>query len=262
MKRILQRTLILFFPLPVIAMLIGNPAQPSIQKTGLIWESPAWCSFRASYFGDYVYNQRFNDEFTIDDTPTNPTHLKLWTQAGMLTLNFRNRIDLYGIFGGSRIEVDQDVTTKQQFAWGVGGKIIFLHEGRFRAGCDIKYFQTNQSPSFFQSENLAYNIVSDFHFNYNELQAALGLSYQTKYFSPYANASYLIATLEPKPAIATVRLPMVDMDVDVISKSVTASNRFGLAIGATIIDKKKATVAIEWRTFNQNSIDVTGELRF
>lgn len=251
-----------FSPEQGTATLIGNPAQPQLQNGGLIRECPQWWSFRASYYGDYVYNQKFHEEFVIDDTPLTASDVKLWTQAGMLTLNIRSRIDLYGIVGGTRIQIDNEAMTKQQLAWGMGGKVIFFHEGRFRAGCDFKYFQSDQRPNFFQSDNLAYNVTDNFYFNYHEIQAALGLSYRTKYFSPYANASYLVAKISPAPALVAVRLPMMNMDVDVIAKSVIGSNHWGLALGATIIDQRKASLAIEWRSFNQNSIDVTGEFRF
>lgn len=254
--------LFVLYPSICDATFIGNPSQPSIQKKGLFLDSKHWLSFRTSYFGDYVYQQSFHDEFAIDGYTEKATHVKIWTQAGMFTLNFRNRIDLYGIVGGTKLQIDEEVFTKPQFSWGIGGKLIFLHEGNFRAGCDFKYFQSNQSPDFIQCDNQAYNVTSDFHFNYNEVQAALGLSYTTKYFSPYANASYLVSKIEPTPPVAVVRFPMMNEEVDVITKSVTASNRFGLALGATIIDRKKATLNIEWRTFNQNSVDVSGELRF
>ena len=52
------------------------------------------------------------------------------------------------------------------------------------------------------------------------------------------------------------------MNVDVVSKSVIGTRRWGLALGATLIDSRKATLAVEWRAFNQNSIDVSGEVRF
>jgi hypothetical protein len=242
--------------------LIGNPSNPSLQTKGVFLTPSSWASIRVSYFGDYVYNQEFQDTFPIDGCTQSASQLKIWTQAGMGTFNIKNRIDLYGIVGGMRLQIDEEAITKQQFTWGVGGKVIFFHEGRFRAGCDIKYLQSNQVPSFFQCDHLAYNVASNFHFSYSELQTALGLAYRTKYFSPYANASYLIAKAEPSPPMVSVRLPMMDEEVDVMAKSITASNRFGLALGATIIDKKKATLAIEWRSINQNSIDVTGELRF
>ena len=150
----------------------------------------------------------------------------------------------------------------QQLCWGFGGKLIILHEGRFRAGVDLKYFQTDQSPRYFLCDDIPYNVVSDFHFNYHEIQAAVGVSYRTKYISPYANATYLIAKIEPEPLIALVRVPAYDMNVDVVSKSVIGTRRWGLALGATLIDSRKATLAVEWRAFNQNSIDVSGEVRF
>lgn len=256
------KILFVFFSSNVCATLIGNPAQPSLQNAGLVRECPDWWSFRISYYGDYVYDQKFHEEFVIDGAVSTASKLQTWTQAGMLTFNIRSRVDLYGIIGGQRIKIDDEVMTKQQFAWGVGGKVVFFHEGRFRAGCDFKYFQSDQKPSFFQSENLAYNVTDNFFFDYHEIQAALGVSYRTKYFSPYANASYLVAKLSPKPNLASVRLPMMNMEVDVMTKSITASNNFGLALGATLIDKRKATLAIEWRAINQNSIDVTGEFRF
>ncbi|HSX13706.1 MAG TPA: hypothetical protein VLE96_04710 [Chlamydiales bacterium] len=242
--------------------LIGNPAQPALQNAGLLRECPDWWSFRASYYGDFVYNQQFREEFVIDETVQSSSDVKLWTQAGMLTFNIRSRIDLYGILGGMRLKIDDEVLTKQHFAWGVGGKVIIFHEGRFRLGCDFKYFQSDQKPHFFQSEDLAYNTTDNFYFDYHEMQAALGISYRRKYLSPYVNASYLVSKLNPRLPKVGVRLPMMNVEVDVIARSVTASNHWGLCVGATIIDQSKATIAIEWRAFNQNSIDICGEFRF
>lgn len=255
----------LFFIFPFInlfATIVGNPAQPALLSSGIIRSRPSiWC-LRLSYYGDYIYHQHFKDEFRIAGCVEKPTHLQLWTQAGMLTLNFRERIDLYGIFGGSRMQIDEDVFTNQQIAWGIGGKLVIIHEGRFRIGVDIKYFQTDQKPHFFLCEGSAFNVVSDFKFNYHEIQAAMGISYRTKYLSPYINATYLISKVEPEPLIALVRLPMFDQIVDVVSKSVVGIWRWGFALGATIVDERRVTLAVEWRAFNQNAIDVSGEIRF
>jgi hypothetical protein len=261
-SRIARAIAFFLLPIALAAAPIGNPAQPAIYHTGIVRQTPAWWSFRLSYFGDYVYNQRFHDEFTIGDCIEKATYIKLRTQAAMLTLNFRDRIDLYGILGGSSLKIDKDVKMSQQLSWGLGGKLIILHEGRFRVGVDLKYFQTDQTPEYFLCDNVPYNVVSDFHFNYHEIQAAAGVSYRTKYVSPYLHATYLIAKIEPEPLIALVYVPAYDMSVDVVSKSVIGSRRWGIALGATLIDSRKATLALEWRAFNQNSIDFTGEIRF
>lgn len=242
---------------------IGNPALPALENSGLIRECPDWWSFRLSYFGEYVYDQKFQEEFVFEDVVQTSSDIKFWTQAGILTFNLLSRIDLYGILGGMRMKIDNDVLSKQHLAWGVGTKIIILQESCFRLGCDFKYFESEQKPNFIQSENLAYNVTEDFHFKYHEVQAAVGVSYQRKYVSPYANISYLIANLKPQPTDKVfVRLPMMNVEVDVPIKSATTSNHWGLSIGANMIDLEKATIGIEWRALNQNSINVCGEFRF
>lgn len=246
-------------------MLVGNPAQPALQTRGVCQTTPTWWDFRIAYFGDYVYNQPSQDAFPQLGKEAESYDMQLWTQAGMFIFNLCNRIDLYGIIGGLRIQNSDELSTSQQFAWGVGGKIIFLHEGPFRMGCDIKYFASNQSPQFFRSGHLAYNVTTDnFSMNYSEFQAAVGLSYKTKYVSPYISGSYILSELTPNPATVFLRIPIPSRrrEVRLTVKSITATTRFGLVIGTTLIDHQKATITAEWRTFNQNSINVSGELRF
>lgn len=243
-------------------MQIGNPSDPCLQKKGIFFGHLPNFSFRIGYLGDYVYSQKFHDEFPMPDCPDKPSNAQLWTQAGTCTFNVRNRIDLYTILGGTRLKIDHDLFTSQQFSWGVGGKIVILHEKNIRLGIDVKYFQSKQTPSFFECDQFAYNITSPFAFNYHETQAAFGVAYRTKYVSPYIAASYLIAKFEPHPAVTYVRLPTFNMEVPVTSKSVTINSRFGFALGVSLIDQKKANLTLEWRAFNQTGIDLSGEIRF
>ncbi len=244
------------------AILIGNPAQPILQKSGIIQECPSWFSLRAAYFDDYVYRQRFHDEYKIQGLPHSKTHIKFSTEAALITMNFANRVDFYGIFGGSRIQLDREVFTKRQFAWGAGGKLIILHEGKFRVGIDAKYFESDQKPLYFSSEGLAYNIVTDFILKYSEIQTALGMSYRTGPISPYVYCTYLITKIEPHPSSVLVRLPQMPEVADLYLKSQIGQRRWGFTVGATLVDCRKMTITLESRLFNQNAIDVNGEVRF
>jgi len=252
----------LFFPGKGFATLAGNPGQPGLQTKGIVLENPSWLDVRFAYFGDYVYSQPSHDTFIQEGEERTQYHMQLWTQAGMVTLNVCDRVDLYGIVGGLRIQNNDEIFSPQQFAWGVGGKIVFLHIGRWRVGCDMKYFQSEQSPQFFQSNHLAYNVTSNFSFLYTEIQAALGLTYRTRYVAPYVSVSYLNAQLAPTPPSVFLRIPSRNREMRVPIKSVSAMNHFGLVLGATLIDIRTATLSLEWRAFNQNSIDLTGEIRF
>ncbi|MEN9654512.1 MAG: hypothetical protein RL235_624 [Chlamydiota bacterium] len=246
------------------ATLVGNPALASIQTRGVIRESGSgWWSLRLSYAGDYVYNQPFHDEFQISTCEEASSHLQMWTQTAVVTFNIRNWIDIYTFLGASRLQIDNEVYAKQQFAWAVGGKLMVFEIGRVRCGLDFKYFQTDPKPLFFVCDDLAYNVTSpSFYYTYYEIQGAFGLAYTARWLSPYCSATYLVSKLEPHPFIATVRLPQMDYEVDVVSKSVTGARRWGIAAGVTIIDHKKATLSVEWRGFNQNSVNIAGELRF
>ncbi len=257
--------LLIFIAVPFCSlscMLIGNPGQPALQTTGIFQTCPSWWSFRVSYLDDFVYQERYRDEFKLDESTSSRTSVKFSTYATQLTLNIKNRIDFYGILGSSRIQIDEEIFTKRRFSWGTGLKLIVLNMGNFQIGTDFKYFETDQKPTFFVADHLPYNVLTDFRLKYHEIQAALGMTYRTSILAPYIYTTYLISKIEPEPMTSLVRLPQFDMAIDVVSKSVLGKKRWGMALGITLIDQLKATLSFEWRLFNQNAIDVNGEIRF
>lgn len=244
------------------AMCFGNPAQPALQTEGCLLTSPTWMSFRAGYVDDYLYRQRYKDEFKLDSLIDNPTFVTLSTHAAELTFNLYNRWDLYFLTGQSQLQVDQEVFTSWQFSWGIGTKIILFQHNSLRVGTDIKYFTSNQKPTYLNSENLPYNVLTDFSLQYQEMQASLGLSYQIQWLIPYLSATYLFSKIEPNPMIFLVRLPSTDFAADITSKSVITQRRWGLALGATILGNEQGSITLESRLLNQNGIDLSGEIRF
>jgi hypothetical protein len=243
------------------ALFIGNPAEPALLNQG-IWTRSSWGAFRVGYLDDWVYQQRFRDEFKLEGVTHTRTHLKLSTYAGMATFNFKKRLDLYGIVGSSRLQIDEEIFTKRALSWSVGAKLVFLKHKNFFLGTDLKYFETNQKPKYFVVEGLPYNIVSNYRLKYKEIQAALGMSYRAWIFAPYINGTYILTHVDPEPAVVLVRLPDVNEIVDVESKSIICKKRWGAALGLTLIDSAKASLSFEWRFFNQNAINLNGEIQF
>lgn len=257
------RFFFLFLPFyHATAMWIGNIADPSLHQEGLFISPPKQASFRIGYLGDFLYRQNIYDDLSLGECTTTLSHMRLWTQAGIGTFNFRNRIDVYGILGASRLQIDQDIFTSQQFSWGVGGKIVIFQSPRLRVGIDLKYFESTQKPTFLMCDDQAYNITSAFNLRYTETQGAAGIAYYTAWVTPYAAASYIIAKIDPHPPVAYVKLPDDDDEVTFESKHMAISSRFGLVIGASLIDHKKASLNLEWRTLNQNGVSLLGEFRF
>lgn len=252
---------LILFSSTVFATLVGNPAEPALLDQGIIFK-PKWASFRIGYMDDWVYEQRFRDEFKLAGETHTRTFSELSTYAGIATINFIKRLDLYALLGSSRMQIDDEVFTKRAFAWGVGAKLVFLKSKNVYFGTDVKYFQTDQKPKYFVIDGEPFNILTNYKSKYQEIQAALGISYRTKYFSPYFNGTYILTHVEPDPAIILVRFPDSEDIVDLELKPVIGQKRWGMALGFTLIDVSKASLGFEWRIINQNAINVNGEIRF
>ena len=244
-------------------MLIGNPADPALMASGIFTTPAARCTLRATFLEDWVYRQRYKDEFNIAGTEKSASFATLATDAATVTLNFEDRIDLYGILGASQLQLNKEIFSRMQFSFGFGGKLVLFRTENFFIGLDAKYFQADQQPLFFVSEGLPLNLAGSFTLQYHETQFALGICYRILQIAPYIYATYLISKIDPSPMTALVRWPFnKDMLVDAVCKSVTAERRWGLALGATLLSANKATLSVESRMFNQNAIDVNLEVRF
>ncbi len=247
---------------PLLAMMAGNPADPALMEKG-ICTNYSLISFRVGYTSDWIYKQRFKDEFLIREDVH--TRNQLSTYAGMATLNFIKRLDLYAILGASRLEVDDQIFSKRAYSWSVGSKVMFLKHKNLYLGADVKYFETDQKPRYFVIEGSAYNVVGEFRAKLLEAQASLGMAYKYSLFVPYVNATYIYTHISHVPQDVAFRFP----DEDVIGstgedlpKSLLNPKRWGLALGFSLLDASKMALALEWRVFNQNGVNVNGELRF
>lgn len=252
-----------FFCSTLNAMLVGNPSQPSLQKNGILICPPSWCSVRIGYLQDYVYHQKYKEFRVLNEAETSSKSLmKIYTNAALATLNFHDRLDLYTILGSSKLKLDKEISTRSQFCWGVGGKLIFFQQGNFSLGTDIKYFQVTYSHiSHLVSNGTPYNVIGPFTLKYDETQLAIGMCYKTNLIAPYINATYLISEMDPDPITILIRLSPSDLtDSDIAS--ITTQRRWGLAVGASLISSSKATLSVESRMFNQNAIDLNLEIRF
>ncbi|MDE3055488.1 MAG: hypothetical protein KGI80_02155 [Verrucomicrobiota bacterium] len=250
------------FPLGLSAMLVGNPAEPALETEGIFTSPAAWCTLRLAFFEDYIYYQRLVEKFTVEGNSERSSFARLGTSAGILTLNCKNRLDLYGIGGGSKLQVNEQTFTSTAPCWGGGGKWLFLRTHNIFGSVDVKYFSTDQTPRYFLEEGLAYVPVGDTELSYTETQVAVGLSFLTKPLSPYIYGTYLTAKLTPHPTKILVRIPQDDFLGDALLNTEESQRHFGMALGATFVSGEKISLAVESRLFNQNALDAKLEVRF
>jgi hypothetical protein len=252
----------LILPVSATAAYFGNPAQSWLQTDGLWQTPPSWYCLRAGFMGDHIYRQRYHEEFHIAGTPTPSSYATFWTDAATITLDFKNWLDFTAILGSSQLQIDREIYTKRQFAWGIGAKFLIYHTSSVFVGLDFKYFESEQKPIYLVSSGYAYNVLSPFRLNYCEEQAALGIAYKIQQICPYLQASYLFSKIEPQHPSIIIQMPTYDGVTQTESASVISGRRWGMAFGATIIGGSKGSVAIESRFFNQNALNISGEVRF
>lgn len=252
----------LFFLSSLSAMLVGDPSQPALTQCGVIFQTPCSFSFRAGYLDDWIYRLPTQEISDDPDALLMHAHFQISTYAGQLTCNFARRLDLYGLVGSSRMQIDEEIFTKRALSWGTGLKLIILQSGDWYLGTDFKYFQTNQKPRYFIIDGQPYNVVNRYLLNYKEYQVAVGVAYQISVCVPYCNVTYLETTMEPVPRKVLVRLPDVDEKVDFPTARMENENKWGAALGLTFLDNKRFTFSVEWRLVNQYAVDWNFDIRF
>jgi len=238
-------------------MFIGNPAEPALFEKGIV-SNFSRVSLRLGYSGDWVYKQRFQEEFLIDEELHSKNELS--TYAGMVTLNFFRRLDLYTLLGTSKMQMDEQIFSKREYAWCVGSKLVFLKCKNLFFGADVKYFETDQRPQYFVIDGAPYNVVNNYTSKYFDAQAAVGFAYRISLFVPYINATYIYTHIAS--AATLLRFPDANEITNYDLPSLICRKPWGMALGFSLIDCAKASLAFEWRLINQNGVNVNGEIRF
>jgi hypothetical protein len=241
---------------------IGNPGQPGLTNEGILSYKKSSYSLRASYSNDYVYSQQFQGQFNLDIEEEKPPINKLSSEIAQITLNYIKRVDIYGIIGSSKLQIDKEMYFQNELAWGAGAKFVVIQSGNFLIGWDFKYFQTNQNPTYLVSSGIPVDLASDLILSYQEYQTALGLSYKSERFYPYLAATYLSAKISPNQTKFLIKLPGMEELLDANTKSYINSNSLGLAVGGTLMIGEIGTLTIESRFINQNAIDVSFDIHF
>lgn len=260
--RFLSFTIFLLMAIRGWTFVSGNPAQPDLMPKGVVpFKNKVW-ALRVAFLDDYVYSQHFEGNLEVASVEEKPPSVSIASEIAQVTLNYARRLDLYGLVGSSKMQIDQEVFARRQFSWGVGAKAIAFEHNCFRIGADFKYFQSDQKPLFLVSSGLALDIESDLMFFYREYQGSFGLSYQSGMFCPYINGTYINAEINPNQYTFLVSVPGFEEPMDAMMCSFSGKNPWGLAVGATLVMGEKGTLSVESRFFNQNGINASLEIKF
>jgi len=241
---------------------VGDPAAPALIEKGVIISSDCW-NFRLGYEVDFVADGRMGQ---FDQGQGRVDQYQQDTNSGTLTLNFVNRLDIYGVFGSSRTKADWrfengetitriDMETERNFLWGAGARAILYEWCNTFLGLGGRYTACDYTPEWATSNGAA-EPVDGARFSWREWQISLDFAYKIDFLTPYIGIKYSNA----KTLLQHFSTP--------ISANLTGSNSFenripvGLYLGCSLSNGNYFMLNVEGRLVDEEAVAVSADLKF
>jgi len=242
----------------------GSPASPRVLHKGFFIPSKCWVNIRGGYEGDFVFDAQMQQD---QEGSGAVDQYSQTTNAGIATINLLERLDLYGVFGSSRvfaqwrfIDMAQRVRNAQMetlhhFSWGVGIRAILIQHCNWSLGLGGRYSASHNRVGWLTVDGTSAPTNSA-RFRWSEWEANLGVAYHIDLFTPYIAVNYL-----DKKAILN-RLSFFVADQAAESDHFHNRRPVGMNLGCTISTGKFFFLNVEARVINEEAVSVSGEFRF
>lgn len=242
---------------------VGNPAFPQLITKDFFIPCDWWLGIRVGYEGDFVGDERMNQtdggSGRVDNYIQN-------TNSGTLTFTIVDRLDIYGLFGSSRMGADwrfssagtinrAQIQSKYRFLWGVGARGILYEWGCAVLGVGGRYSSSVPKPSW-MTVNGTPVPVSGGRVHWREWQIDLDLAYKIELFTPYVGIKYSNSLAK----LSGFTVPIANGG----SGSLHMENRspVGIVVGCTLSTGKYFMFNVEGRLIDEEAVTVSGDLRF
>lgn len=253
----------LLFASCLVSSPVGNGAFPKIVHQGFFIPSSSWVDLRVGYEGDFVGDARLEQK---EEGSGRVDTFEQYTNSATTTFNLIDRLDLYALFGSSRVcadwrfQIEEEINriemeTLYRFFWGIGARGIFYEWGPLSLGMGGRYSQCRYKPSWITLNGVPQEI-SGARLSWHEWQANIDLSYQIDLFTPYIGAQY-----------ASVRSELSKLSFPIANNG-SGSDHFisripvGMVIGCTISNGRYFMLNIEGRLINEDALTLSGDIRF
>lgn len=242
----------------------GNPAAPAILKDGFFIPAKCWANVRAGYEGDFIIDAQMEQE---EEGSGSVDKYSQTTNSGTVTLNLLNRMDLYGVFGTTRVcsqwrfkdmadrVRNAKMETTHNFLWAAGVRALLIEWGNWDLGLDARYSAVHNHLSWLTIDGEGASIAGSY-LRSRQWEVNLGLSYHIDLFTPYLAVNYLNAR-------TVIDLPSVSL-ADQGARSDHFKNKIpvGLNLGCTLSTGKYFMLNVEGRVINEEAVTISGEFRF
>ncbi len=246
------------------ALPVGNPDSPGILTKGIVTPCRSSFNIRVGYEGSFVFDRRLKQ---YEEGTGIVDEFHLMTNAGTVTANFFERMDLFAILGTSHINAVWPVRgnlsfnrikteSDDPFAWSVGTNILLLKWNKTVLGVGGRYFTTDPVICSLKIDGVEQDVQSAKMF-YHEWQANLGIAYEAGFLVPYIGFQYT-------QAYSKVEAPFV-MSIardEERENHFKTRNPYGLYLGCSVVAGKIFFINVEARLLDEEAVSVSADLRF
>lgn len=289
MKKIALVFLTILSSSALYALPVGNPGDPLLLSRGIIWDDDCcdrrddyypcdtcgWWSWnffsmRAGYYGDFVFNR---DLQLQDFGESDIEHTEIYTNAGLIVLNFCDRFDIYGAFGGSEIFIQSngssfattpgtrfEIETETDFSWTIGAKLTFFQCGCTSFGVDGKYFRTTPTiRRISRGDSVSIYPDDTLQLRYHEWQLGVGIAHRVNMFVPYFGVKWSHAKANLDDAVIAVTPITGDT---AILRDLEQQDTWGFVYGVSLIDCERMSLTVEGRIRDEKALHINAQIRF
>jgi hypothetical protein len=247
----------------IFAAPVENTSAPQLIKCGFFIPKDSVVSVRAGYEGDFVADGRMQQHDWGNGRVDSYTQE---TNSGTVTLNFLNRLDIYGLVGSSRTCADWRFTTGgdvhraqletlYNFLWGAGARGILYESSCFAFGAGGR-FEHSKYDNLWMTIDGAVQKASHTELHWRVWQIDLDMSYKIDLFTPYIGVKY--SNVRSGVGIFSVPISNSGMGVNCFKNRTPV----GVFIGCSLSSGKYFMLNIEGRLIDEEAVTISGDFRF
>lgn len=276
MKKLVSLSVALFLN-TLYALPVGNPSEASLFRYACAESCCVpFLNYGIGYYGDYVFNRHLETDpgRSIDTT-------KIFTNAGFLALNFKERAEVFATLGVSRLSLNTsfaafnvpvaaepdpfplfELESGSAFSWSLGARATLFSYKCATLGVEGQYFSTKPDIKrvYIAAGAVSY-LDNTLITHYTEWQVAAGISYRyNPFFIPYVAVKYARSHWK----LADGENILIDEQGDAFFFNLHSQKDWGYAVGLTLCPYfcDKLAVSVEARFLDEKALHVNAQMRF
>lgn len=237
---------------------VGNPASPSMYKSGVTSQEQSDFSLRAGYLGDFVTHRKLQQKATGHKNK-DTAKFKRNFNGVEATFNFNDRIDIVGRVGMADHTFlapnnAYRFKTRNDLSYGIGARGAVFEMDNYTVSVHGHYSRDNSTINKLSIAGGDNANVKSQKVKLRDKTWTVGatVSQQMDNITPYAGVQYVKNRL-------SFSQPNVGGQALVGQKN---RKEFGAVAGVGLIHNEKASLNIEGRFINETAVGVSAQMRF